>query len=99
MTVRQPLSGRTRAHLSALTDFRVRAVEETPIDEVRGELTDVVEEAAASIDAQGNKLILASGRAIPYDKICLCMGASPKRSRQGFRRVTPCSSMCLIDRV
>jgi hypothetical protein len=77
----------------------VHAVEETPIDEVRGELTDVVEEAAASIDARGGKLILASGRAIPYHKICLCMGASPKRSRQGSRRVTPCSSVCLVGRV
>lgn len=55
---------------------------ETPIDEVKGELTDVVEEAAVSIDAHSKKVILTSGMAIQYDKICLCMGASPKRSRQ-----------------
>ena len=53
-------------------------VVEQAFDDVAGPHTTVVAGEASALDAANKVLKLRDGRVLPYDKLCICTGASPK---------------------
>jgi NADPH-dependent 2,4-dienoyl-CoA reductase/sulfur reductase-like enzyme len=48
-------------------------------DEISGPNTDVLEGEAVRVNADRKEVLLADGRAVPYDKLCICTGARPRQ--------------------
>jgi hypothetical protein len=54
--------------------YRVQA-----FDEISGPNTDVLEGEAVRVNSDRKEVLLADGRAVPYDKLCICTGARPRQ--------------------
>ncbi|KAJ1479257.1 hypothetical protein T484DRAFT_1814888 [Baffinella frigidus] len=48
----------------------------------------VVEGEAFRVDAERKEVLLADGRAVPYDKLCICTGARPRKVQAHSRVLT-----------
>lgn len=55
------------------------AVEEKDLDALPYPNLRWVQDVAVGVDTQGRRLLLAAGGPLPYDKLCICTGARPKR--------------------